>query len=51
MSNGAMDFSLSNEQELLRSTLRSFLDSFCTKEWLDDLEVRCGVPSEMIQRI
>jgi alkylation response protein AidB-like acyl-CoA dehydrogenase len=45
-----MDFSLSNEQELLRSTLRSFLDSFCTKEWLDDLEAREAYPEDLFEQ-
>ncbi len=42
-----MDFALTDEQELLRRTVRSALESFCTKEWLDDLESREEYPADL----
>lgn len=45
-----MDFALTEEQELLRTTVRSFLESFCTKEWLDDLESREQYPEDLFKR-
>lgn len=45
-----MDFALTEEQELLRQTVRSALESFCTKQWLDDLESREEYPVDLFAR-
>jgi len=45
-----VDFSLTDEQELLRETLHGFLDSFCTKEWLDDLEAKEEYPADLFEQ-
>lgn len=49
-SNRVVNFALTDEQELLATTVRSFLESFCTKEWLDDLESREEYPFELFDR-
>jgi alkylation response protein AidB-like acyl-CoA dehydrogenase len=45
-----VDFALTDEQELLRQTVRSALEAFCTKEWLDDLEAREEYPADLFAR-
>jgi acyl-CoA dehydrogenase len=45
-----MDYALSDEQELLRQTVRGFLESYCTKQWLDDLESREEYPADLFAR-
>ena len=46
-----MDFSLTEEQELLKSTLREFLASFCTKEWVDRSEASGEFPFDLFERL
>lgn len=46
-----MDLALSDEQDQLRRTVRDFLDSYCTKLWLDDLERRDEYPYELYKRL
>lgn len=44
-----MDFALTDEQEELARTVRGFLESHCTKEWLDDLEAREAYPFDLFK--
>ncbi|MGH9035131.1 MAG: acyl-CoA dehydrogenase family protein, partial [Acidimicrobiia bacterium] len=46
-----MDFSLNAEQELLRSSVRGLLESYCTKAWLDAVEAREEYPFELHKRM
>lgn len=45
-----MDFALSEEQELLRSTVRDFLSSYCTKEWIEEVEEKGEYPYDLWDR-
>lgn len=42
-----MEFALSEEQRHLRETVRDFLESHCTKEWLDQLEAGGQYPFDL----
>jgi alkylation response protein AidB-like acyl-CoA dehydrogenase len=46
-----MDFSFTEEQQQLQQTVRGFLESYCTKEWLDDLEEKQEYPFELFRRL
>ena len=46
-----MDFSLTAEQQQLESTVRSFLDSYCTKEWIDRVEHEQAFPEDLHHRL
>lgn len=45
-----MDLALTEEQEHLQRTVRNFLASFCTKEWLDTLEEAESYPFGLFDR-
>ena len=44
-----MDFAFTDEQRELGTTVRRFLESLCTKEWLDDLEAREEYPFDLFK--
>lgn len=44
-----MDLALTDEQRQLRETVRSFLLSYCTKEWLDQLEAEESYPFDLFE--
>lgn len=44
---GDVDFRLTVEQELLRTTLRDFLGSFCTREWVEETEAKAEYPDDL----
>lgn len=46
-----MDFSLTEEQELLKSTLREFLTSYCTEEWIQATEEKGEYPYDLHERM
>lgn len=46
-----MDLSLTAEQQQLQDTVRDFLDSFCTKEWIDRAEREKEFPEELYKRL
>ena len=46
-----MDFSLTEEQQLLKSTLREFLSSFCTNDWTSESERRAEYPFDLFERL
>src|SRR5215472_8646820 len=45
-----MDFTFTDDQELLRSSLRDFLRSYCTKEWIDGIEEKGEFPQDLWDR-
>jgi alkylation response protein AidB-like acyl-CoA dehydrogenase len=45
-----MDFTFTDEQELLRSSVRDFLQSYCTKEWIDGIEEKGEFPQDLWDR-
>src|SRR5205085_5598443 len=45
--NRGVDFRFTDEQELLRSTLREFLRSYCTNDWIDGIEERGEFPNDL----
>lgn len=42
---------MTDEQDELRRTVRRFLESFCPKEWLDDLERREEYPFDLFKHL
>ena len=46
-----MDFSLTDEQQLLKDMLREFLTSFCTNEWASETEKRGAYPYDLFERL
>lgn len=48
---GGMDLSLTVEQQQLEGTVRSFLDSYCTKEWIDRVEHEQAFPEDLHHRL
>ncbi|MFQ5516242.1 MAG: acyl-CoA dehydrogenase family protein [Acidimicrobiia bacterium] len=44
-----MDLALTDEQRQLQQTVRRFLESRCSKEWLDDLEQRQEYPLDLFE--
>lgn len=46
-----MDLGLTTEQQQLQTTVRSFLDSYCTKEWIDRVEHEKAFPEDLYQRM
>lgn len=45
-----MDLALTDEQRQLREMVHSFLMSYCTKEWLDQLEATESYPFDLFER-
>ncbi len=46
-----MDLALSEEQQALSASVGDFLRSYCTKDWLDDLESREEYPFELFKHL
>jgi alkylation response protein AidB-like acyl-CoA dehydrogenase len=46
-----MDFSFTEEQELLRSTVREFLEAYCTREWVEELEEKGEYPFDLHEKL
>src|SRR5439155_26802344 len=44
------EFRFTEEQELLRRTLREFLQSYCTNEYIEGIEERGEFPHDLWQR-
>lgn len=46
-----MDFALTDEQEQLRTSLRSFLESYCTSSWIRETESKEQYPFDLYERL